>query len=211
MDAIFQLICNEVYRYMMVRSILVSLPNEFITKYKDRIWETYYDNKLDEPDLLLKLLEIEGKTSKALKMLKKQQSTLLQPVKDKFEEMLLEYKIEDSFTLLNEKMDNVERKELKNLENSINERLKLQANISERMFNDLIKQIKEHDLFLTDERKEGLQNQINSTNTRIDDINKYLDRDKRTMQIWLGILSALITVLLALVAIVYPILLSNLS
>lgn len=78
-------------------------------------------------------------------------------------------------------------------------------------FKDLKAWRESQNVYLSDDRKEDIKDLITLTNSRIDDINTTMDRDKRTMQIWLGILSVLITVLIAIVAIVIPILLNNLA
>lgn len=78
-------------------------------------------------------------------------------------------------------------------------------------FKDLKAWRESQNVYFSDDRKEDIKDLISLTNSRVDDINTTMDRDKRTMQIWLGILTALVTILLAFVAIVLPLLLNNLS
>lgn len=82
---------------------------------------------------------------------------------------------------------------------------------TKQSFKDLKAWRESQNVYLSDDRKEDIKELVSITNTRIDDINTTMDRDKRTMQIWLGILTALVTILLAFVAIVLPLLLNNLS
>jgi len=221
---LIKLIEDEKYRYFVFLCIGF-LNNEFLANYKDLLWGIFDKFNLSNPDILIKLAKIEGKDSKALPILVdlKHKTILDKNSSEQLDDLLLEYKINDSFFQLTEKIESIDIKDfnilaeaIKEIKSDFEERLKLHARIYERKHEDLFKQINEHDSFISGERKEGLQKQIDLTNTRFDDINNRLndvnatlDRDKKTMQIWLGILTALVTVLIAIVAIVFPILLTR--
>jgi hypothetical protein len=168
--AIIKLVDFENYRYFAIRCI-EHLSGTFLKNFRDKLWEILDKYFISSPNLLIKLAKIEGKDSKALPILNDLKDRLIVDSKtaEQIDELLLEYKIDNQFQELSIKLvDKVELQLLLDeLKSDYTERLKLSTSISEKKYTDLMKLIKESDYPLTDERKEGLQKQIDLLDSNI--------------------------------------------
>lgn len=147
------------------------------------LWKVYEEKHLfiHPNDLLLLLAKIEGKESKAFKMLyeEKEYNRLWGDQLLNFEKLCLDLQIEEKFLKLKEDA------EIKGQAETITRLNELQDYVEERIGSTIglfDKAIEEQDLLLNKERKEGLQRQIDITQ-------KGLDRVQANMRLFLIIMS----------------------
>ncbi len=192
-EALFSLIEEDKYRYFAIR-FFSEFHKNVLANYLERIWEVVQKYSINNPELLLTIFEIEGRDSKTIPILQDMNcSMMLHPdLKEQFEELLLQHKIEDELTKLRSELDTVGRKELTNSLNTIEadfeERIRLIASGWEKKHTDLLKQIREHDTTITEDRKEGLQKQIDITQ-------KDLDRVQANTRLFLIFISIIFTLI----------------
>ncbi len=191
------------YCYFALR-LLENVGEEFLEDFREQLWE--HENILSVK-ILLKLLVIEGRESKALIILSKMKENykLTSLEEERFAELSLKYKIEGEFQNLQQKFQSVGMDELQihldSLKTDFDERIKLSTSIAERKYNEIMKRIQESDLLITDERKEGLQKQIDITNQRITGV-------QNSMRTWVAIL-AIVFGLVSTVSLIFVGLLST--
>lgn len=171
-EALFLLTEEERYRYFAIR-IFSEFHKNVLRNYLERIWAAIEKHYISNPELLLTILEIEGKGSRTIPiLLDMNRRMMLHPdQEEQLEEILLQLKIESEFSTLRNQLNTIGKEELTNslntIESGFEERIKLITSGWEKKHNDLLKQIREHDTIVTDERKESLQKQIEQLDKRI--------------------------------------------
>lgn len=139
-------------------------------KVVQELWKVYEEKHLfiHPNDLLLLLAKIEGKESKAFELLyeEKKYNRLWGDQLVSYEKLCLDFEIEEKFLKLREDAES------KGQEETIVKIDELQEYVEERIGKTIglfDKAIKDQDLLVTAERKEGLQKQIEQMGKRISD------------------------------------------